>query len=90
MEFTSFAVPERWVEDDTGEIIISTATTGKQLIADLKLFALAPRMAEVLVELGRPDEAEALLGSLLTTTPPGLAVRVAESVLDDIRGARLN
>lgn len=48
------------------------------------------RMAEVLVELGRPDEAEALLGSLLTTTPPSLALRVAESVLDDIRAARLN
>lgn len=48
------------------------------------------RMAEVLVALGRPDEAEALLGSLLTTTPPSLALRVAESVLDDIRAARLN
>jgi regulator of sirC expression with transglutaminase-like and TPR domain len=48
------------------------------------------RVAEVLVELGRPDEAEALLGSLLTTTPPGLAMQVAESVLADIRGARLN
>lgn len=48
------------------------------------------RMAEVLVELGRPDEAEALLGSLLTTTPPSLALAVAESVLADIRSARLN
>lgn len=48
------------------------------------------RMAEVLVELGRPDEAEALLGSLLTTTPPSLALSVAESVLDEIRAARLN
>ncbi len=48
------------------------------------------RVAEVLVELGRPDEAEALLGSLLTTTPPSLALRVAESVLDEIRAARLN
>jgi hypothetical protein len=48
------------------------------------------RMAEVLVELGRPDEAEALLGSLLTTTAPSLALAVAESVLADIRGARLN
>ncbi len=48
------------------------------------------RMAEVLVELGRPDEAEALLGSLLTTTPPSLAMSVAESVLAEIRGARLN
>lgn len=52
----------------------------------------APRVraAEVLVDLGRPDEAEALLGSLLTTTPAGLAVQVAESVLADIRAARLN
>lgn len=59
MVFTSFAVPERWVEDDTGEIIISTATTGEQLIADLKLFALAPRMAEVLIKMNslvRQDE----------------------------------
>ncbi len=48
------------------------------------------RMAEVLVELGRPDEAEALLGSLLTMTPPSLAMRVAETVLEDIRAARLN
>lgn len=52
----------------------------------------APRVraAEVLVELGRPDEAEALLGSLLTTTPPSLVMRVAEAALDDIRSARLN
>ena len=52
----------------------------------------APRVraAETLVELGRPDEAEALLGSLLTTTPPSVALRAAESVLDDIRAARLN
>ena len=52
----------------------------------------APRVraAELLVELGRPDEAEALLGSLLTTTAPSLAMSVAESVLDEIRGARLN
>ncbi len=52
----------------------------------------APRVraAETLVELGRPDEAEALLGALLTTTPPSRALRVAESVLDDIRTARLN
>lgn len=52
----------------------------------------APRVrtAEVLVELGRPDEAEALLGSLLTTTPPSPAVSMAESVLDRIRATRLN
>ncbi len=52
----------------------------------------APRVrtAEVLVELGRPDEAEALLGSLITATPPNLATRWAEAVLADIRGARLN
>jgi len=48
------------------------------------------RLAEVLVAMGDSDEAEALLGSLLTTTPPSLAVRVAESTLDDIRAARLN
>ena len=48
------------------------------------------RVAELLVELGRPDEAEALLGSLLTTTPPSLAMTVAEAALADIRAARLN
>lgn len=48
------------------------------------------RVAELLVELGRPDEAEALLGSLLTTTPPSLVVTVAEAALADIRAARLN
>ena len=36
------------------------------------------------------DEAEALLGSLLTTTPPSLVVTVAEAALADIRAARLN
>ena len=48
------------------------------------------RVAELLVELGRPDEAEALLGSLLTTTPPSLAMTVAEAALADIRATRLN
>ena len=48
------------------------------------------RLAEVLVAMGDSDEAEVLLGSLLTTTPPSLAMRVAESTLDDIRAARLN
>jgi hypothetical protein len=48
------------------------------------------RVAELLVELGRPDEAEALLGSLLTTTPPSLAMTVAEAALADIRSTRLN
>ncbi len=63
-----------------------------ELLALINAEDPAPRVraAETLVELGRPDEAEALLGSLLTTTPPSLALRVAESVLDDIRRARLN
>ena len=42
---------KRYIADDTGEIIVSTATTGEQIIANLKLFALAPRMAEALIEL---------------------------------------
>jgi regulator of sirC expression with transglutaminase-like and TPR domain len=63
-----------------------------ELLALINAEDPAPRVraAETLVELGRPDEAEALLGSLLTMTPPSLALRVAESVLDDIRRARLN
>ncbi len=63
-----------------------------ELLALINAEDPAPRVraAETLVELGRPDEAEALLGALLTTTPPSLALRVAESVLDDIRRARLN
>lgn len=63
-----------------------------ELLALVNAEDSAPRVrtAEALVELGRPDEAEAVLGSLLTVTPPNLATRVAEAVLADIRAARLN